>query len=185
MRRLLYATTNDYKLSAANMALKDYGITLEKLGDGSLDVPEIQSDNQEEVAIDKAEKYFRLLRRPLVVMDFGFFVEGLGGFPGVYTKYSIDTIGAKGMSALVCNLDNRTAYTKRTVVFKDNNVVKVFSYSCPGTMLAEERGTNGRDFDRLFLVEETGKTLAEMNETEKAAASGYAWHQLGEWLPFG
>jgi XTP/dITP diphosphohydrolase len=180
--KILYATSNDYKLLAANTALKDLDIVLEKLSDSALDVPEIQADTQAEVALDKAMKYYELCKRPLIVMDFGFFIEGLKGFPGVYTKHAIETIGVDGLKELTRSLENRTAFTQRTIVYIDEAEYKVFSSRCPGTILMGERGKNGRDYDFIFQVDATGKTLAEMTEEEKAVESGEAWRELGAWL---
>lgn len=182
MKTILYATTNDHKLRIANILLKERQIVFEKMPSGVPDIPEVQSSSQEVVAMDKAQKYYELLRRPLVVMDFGFFVEGLKGFPGVYTRYAIETIGVEGLIALVRHLPDRRAYTERTIVFTDGSITKRFAYRCPGTLLLEKRGTNGRDYDALFEVAGTGKTLAEMTDNEKAQTSAHAWHELGAWL---
>lgn len=180
--KIIYATTNDYKLLAANTALKGLGITLEKLPESLQDIPEIQADTQSEVAIDKAQKYYELCKRPLIVMDFGFFIKSLKGFPGVYTKHAIDTIGVDGLKVLVRSHDDRAAYTQRTIVYIDESGYKTFSSQCPGTIIDIERGETGRDYDFIFQVDATGKTLAEMNEEEKAKESGEAWRELGRWL---
>ena len=90
---ITYATTNKYKLAGANQALLGVGLTLTAPDRELPYVPEIQSDSQEEVSIDKAQKYYELLKNPLVVMDSGLFIKSLKGFPGVYTKYALDTIG--------------------------------------------------------------------------------------------
>lgn len=179
---ILYATTNDYKLLAANTALKELNLTLEKLPEGMPDIAEIQADSQQEVAIDKALKYYELLKKPLIVMDFGFFIEELNGFPGIYTKHAIHTIGVKGLKELVRTVKNRTAYTQRTVVYIDKSGYKVFTSKCPGIILSKERGGSGRDYDFIFQVTATGKTLAEMTEEEKAVEAGEAWRELGAWL---
>ncbi len=182
MKKMLYATTNSYKLLAANTALKDFEITLEKLASETPDVPEIQGESQAEVALDKAKKYYEVLKQPLIVMDFGFFIEGLKGFPGIYTKHAIETIGVEGLINLASTIENRRAYTERTIVYTDGDVYKTFSYRCPGTILLEKRGTDGRDYDFVFCVDATGKTLAEMTEEEKATVSGDAWRELGQWI---
>lgn len=179
---VLYATTNDYKVLAANLALKDFEITLDKLPAGSPDVPEIQANSQTDVAIDKALKYYELLKEPLIVMDFGFFIDDLKGFPGVYTKHANETIGTEGMVALVQSFDNPTAYTQRTIVYIDGSGYKTFSSRCTGVILKEPRGTHGRDYDFIFQLDTTGKTLAEMTDEERAAESGEAWRELGRWL---
>lgn len=181
-KSILYATTNDYKILAASLAIKDFEITFEKLPAGVPDVSEIQSNSQAEVAIDKALKYYELLKQPLIVMDFGFFIDDLKGFPGVYTKHTNETIGVEGIVALVQAFNNPTAYTERTIVYIDASGYKVFSSRCTGVILKEPRGTRGRHNDFIFQLDATGKTLAEMTEEEKAAQSGAAWRELGEWL---
>jgi len=90
---LIYATTNKHKLAGAKQALAETNINLIALDKTLPDVPEIQSDDQEAVSVDKALKYYDLLKHPLVVMDSGLFIDELNGFPGVYTKYALDTIG--------------------------------------------------------------------------------------------
>jgi XTP/dITP diphosphohydrolase len=182
MKTLLYATTNSYKLLAANVALQEHKVILEKMSLEVPDIAEIQADTQEEVATDKARKYYDLLKRPLIVMDFGFFIKGLKGFPGVYTKHAIETIGVEGLIDLSRPLEDRRAYTERTIVYTDGNITKVFSFRCPGRILLEKRGSSGRDYDYIFYVDQTSKTLAEMTEKEKADVSGGAWRELGDWL---
>ena len=61
---ITYATTNKYKLAGANQALLGAGLTLTAPDRELPDVPEIQSDSQEEVSIDKAQKYYELLKKP-------------------------------------------------------------------------------------------------------------------------
>jgi XTP/dITP diphosphohydrolase len=182
MKLLTYATSNDYKLLAANTALRKFGVTLRKMPNDAPDILEIQSDSQEAVAIDKAQKYFELLKEPLIVMDFGFFIEGLQGFPGVYTKHAIHTIGVDGLIALARQISDRRAFTQRTIVYIDGQTVKTFSSRCNGTILLDKRGNNGRDYDFIFCVDKTAKTLAEMTEEEKSEASGEAWRQFGKWF---
>ncbi len=100
---LLYATTNMHKLRGANRALVGTGIELVPPSIDLPDVPEIQSDDQTEVSVDKAIKYHALLRRPMIVMYSGLFIEPLGGFPGVYTKYAFNVLGMAG----ICGVGER------------------------------------------------------------------------------
>ncbi len=122
---VIYATTNKYKLAGANNALRGTDVKLVAPEQELPDVPEIQSDSQEAVSVDKAEKYFQLLKCPLVVMDSGLFIEELKGFPGIYTKYALDTVGIKRIIEMLN--DNFRAYTKRTVVYHDGSATKAFT----------------------------------------------------------
>lgn len=179
---VLYATTNKHKVAAATAALQSFGVTLQALPAEIPDVHELQVDSQEAVARDKAHKYYAFLKKPLVVMDSGLFIEGLHGFPGIYTKYALETIGVEGLITLAKRIAHRTAYTERTIVFTDGTITKTFSYKCYGTILPEERGTDGRDYDFIFCVDATGKTLAEMTEADKADITGHAWREFGTWI---
>ena len=38
---------------------------------------------------------------------------------------------------------------------------------CPGEIIPDERGTGGFGYDPIFLVEETGMTMAELSPAEK------------------
>lgn len=157
--KLTYATTNPYKLAGANHALAGYDLELVPLDKNLPDVPEIQSDDQAEVAIDKARKYYELLRQPLVVMDSGLFVESLGGFPGVYTKYVI-----------------------RTVVYFDGQTPQIFTSKVHGKLTSAPRGDNSAGYDLYFEVAQTGKTAAEMLDAEKDELAAPVWCELAEWL---
>ncbi|HEX8227489.1 MAG TPA: non-canonical purine NTP pyrophosphatase [Candidatus Saccharimonadales bacterium] len=179
---LIFATTNEYKLKIANRALRDYEVTLTSLPELKTDILEIQSDSQEEVAVDKAGKYFNILKRPLVSMDSGLFIEGLNGFPGVYTKYILDTLGLDGIMHLMKYADTRKAYTQRTVAFIDGNSIKTFVSRCDGTLLPQKRDENQLGYDSVFLVDGTSKTLSEMSDNERGEALGESWRQLGTWL---
>jgi len=183
MKELTYATTNQYKLSTANAIVQKYtDIMLVGLSGEIIDIPEIQTDSQEEVAIEKARRYYDVIKRPLIAMDYGLFIEGLKGFPGVYTKYVLETIGIDGLIRLVEPLENRAAYTMRTIAYTDGTTVKTFSSRVDGIMQTQKRGTNGRDHDLVLLIPEKGKTIAELTNDEKADLTSSAWKAFAEWI---
>ena len=177
---LIYATTNKHKLAGAKQALAGTNINL-ITPDGVLpDVPEIQSDDQAAVSVDKALKYYELLKRPLVVMDSGLFIDELNGFPGVYTKYALDTIGIDRIIQLLGGAAR--AYTQRTITYFDDNEPQTFTLKLHGALLKEPRGNNGRNYDKYFLPDGKNKTLAEMASEEKAELTAEIWRKLAAWL---
>ena len=177
---LTYATTNKYKLTGAKQALAGTGVNLIAPDEALPDVPEIQSDDQTAVSVDKALKYYDLLKRPLVVMDSGLFIDELKGFPGVYTKYALDTIGIDRIIQLLG--DNSRAYTQRTITYFDGNKSQTFTLKLHGALLKEPRGKNGRNYDKYFLPDDKNKTLAEMASEEKAELTAEVWRELAAWL---
>lgn len=58
---LIYATTNKHKLAGAKQALAGTDINLIAPDETLPDVPEIQSNDQEAVSVDKALKYYDYL----------------------------------------------------------------------------------------------------------------------------
>ena len=172
---LIYATTNKYKLAGAKQALAGTNINLIMPDKTLPDVPEIQSNDQQTVSIDKALKYYDLLKRPLVVMDSGLFIDELNGFPGVYTKYALDTIG---IDRIIQLLGGARAYTQRTITYFDGNKPQTFTLKLHGALLKEPRGNNGRNYDKYFLPDGKNKTLAEMTDEEKAELTAVVWREL-------
>ena len=180
---IIYATTNKYKLAGANNALRGTDVELIAPKQELPDVPEIQSDSQEAVSVDKAEKYFQLLKCSLVVMDSGLFIEELKGFPGIYTKYALDTVGIKRIIEMLN--DNFRAYTKRTVVYHDGSATKVFTSEIWGNLVREPQGDNGRNYDKYFIPDGDDKTIAEMSDDEKAAMIAPVWREFAKWIQRG
>ena len=172
---LIYATTNKHKLAGAKQALAGTNINLIVPDKTLPNVPEIQSNDQQAVSIDKALKYYDLLKRPLVVMDSGLFIDELNGFPGVYTKYALDTIG---IDRIIQLLGGARAYTQRTITYFDGNKPQTFTLKLHGALLKEPRGNNGRNYDEYFLPDGKNKTLAEMTDEEKAELTAAVWREL-------
>ena len=97
-RRLYYATTNVGKVHALKHAFADSAIEIVQ---APLQIREIRADDVEEIARAKARVAFAGLRRPVVVMDAGFFIPSLNGFPGPYVNFALATIGIDGLLRLV------------------------------------------------------------------------------------
>jgi XTP/dITP diphosphohydrolase len=176
---LIFTTTNQHKIRSAQSVLGKYGINVEGL---ALDIPEIQSDNPEEVIKDKVLKCFDKVKKPLVAMDSGLFIEELGGFPGVYAKYVLDTIGIDGIIKLTADLKSTRVFVQRMIGYTDGSEVKIFSSRGYGEIISEKRGTNGYNYDFIFYIPEKKKTLAELSLDEQVKVWGDAWDQLGEYL---
>lgn len=120
-------------------------------------------------------------RPPVVVEETGLFVDGLGGFPGPYTGYVEDTLGAEGVWDLVEELDDRRGVYRTGVAYADADRVITFESTCTGEVVAP-RGPSDAGLDRLFEVEE--KTFAEMSVGQKNSVSSRsrAMTKLADWL---
>ena len=106
MAVLNFITTNQGKIRSLQGALDGYDVEVRVQ---KLDLTEPQYDTVKEVSAFKARQAFERLREPVLVEDGGFVIEALNGFPGVYTKFALKTIGAAGILKLLAGESNRRA----------------------------------------------------------------------------
>ena len=135
----------------------------------ALDVPEHRSNDIGEIARGKARYSYNKLKTPLIVDDTGFFIDGLGGFPGPYAAYVLDSIGNAGILKLMEGISDRNARFTTGIAYADERGIEVFNGTLEGKIAFSPRGNNGFGYDPIF---ELGtKTLAEISIEEKSRIS--------------
>lgn len=129
----------------------------------NLNLPEIQSESNEEIAVHSVKYAFQQLREPCFVDDSGFYVEALNGFPGPYSKYVFNTIGNTGVLKLMQGVENRKAWFEACIAYHDGNEIHVFKGRADGTIAYEMRGNQygSFGFDPVFIPNGWEKTFAE------------------------
>lgn len=135
----------------------------------ALDIPEIRSDDIEEIAREKARYAYDHLHVPLIVDDTAFSIDTLNGFPGPYAAYVLSSIGNMGILRLMEGIFDRNARFTTAIAFADDSGVVVFSGTISGRIITAPRGTSGFGYDPIFEVD--GQTLAEIPLEEKSAIS--------------
>lgn len=177
MRKLVLSSGNKHKISEIKDILKNMPfevVSKNDLGYASFDVEE-DGETLEDNAFKKAEELHKLVKGIVIADDTGLFVDALNGDPGVYSaRYAGEPTSDKNNRELLLeNLKNvpmkkRTAHFKTVIaiVFEDGSKMTAEG-RVDGTIALEERGQNGFGYDSLFIVEDTGKTFAEMTEEEK------------------
>ena len=80
-----YITSNPHKIESANRNLSSFNITVE--GIKLENIQEIQTDNIEEISINKAKQAYSQINKPLIVSDSGWSIPALNGFPGPLMAY--------------------------------------------------------------------------------------------------
>ena len=115
--------------------------------------------------------------------DSGLEVDALGGRPGVRSarfagERATDAENNATLLAALTDVPDaaRTARFRCALVLADPFAPKadaptVCEATCEGTLCREARGTAGFGYDPLFLVQGTGRTMAELNDREKNAIS--------------
>lgn len=119
-KKLYFVTTNKGKIKSLQEIFISLNIDIEVEG-VSLDIVEPQASSVSEVSLNKAKQAFSLLKKALIVEDGGFEIKALNDFPGVYSKYILETIGANGILKLMKGHDNRECRFVSTATYVDTN----------------------------------------------------------------
>lgn len=121
----------------------------------------------------KAESAFRATGIASLADDTGLEVDALDGAPGLHSGRwaGADQDAARNMEKLLSELrgvpDVRRTARFRCVLVLSAPEVTLVEGVVEGRILTAPRGGHGFGYDPLFLVEETGKTMAELSLDEK------------------
>ncbi|MDT0647561.1 non-canonical purine NTP diphosphatase [Zunongwangia sp. F260] len=187
--KLVFATHNRNKLKEINALLPD-SITLLSLDDIDCleDIPET-ADTIEGNALLKAQYVKKNYGYDCFADDTGLEVEALSGEPGVYSaRYAgeekDDEANIQKLLANLKDKQNRRAQFKTVIALSLNNNEELFTGICAGSILKEQRGTNGFGYDPVFKPEGEELSFAEMEMNKKAAIShrGKAFGKLISFL---
>ncbi|MEE8402231.1 MAG: non-canonical purine NTP pyrophosphatase, partial [Candidatus Hydrothermarchaeaceae archaeon] len=94
------------------------------------------------------------------IEDAGLFVDALGGFPGVYSRYIEDTIGNAAILKLLSDVKERGAVFQSVVGYK-GKTVEIFEGKVEGEIAEQQMGKGGFGYDPLFIPKGFNKTFAE------------------------
>lgn len=149
---------------------------------------EIQASSIKEVALFKLNSVKRNFHNSYFVEDAGFFIDvPLKGFPGVYSKFVLNTIGNKGILKLINDYWNSAAHFEAVIAlyFQPLNEILVFEGIVEGKISEKIRGTGGFGFDPIFIPKEIPtSTFAELTTDVKNSLShrGKVWKKMFEFL---
>lgn len=165
-KQIVFVTSNLGKLKSAQRELEEIEVI-----QYNAELIEPRSDNIKEISKVKAMQAYEMTKKPCISMDSGFFIEELNGFPRAYVNYALETIGIEGILKLMESKENRHCKFKECLVYYDGDNMKFFEAETTGILSSEIRGSdNNKNWSKLsyiFEVKEVGKTIAELNETER------------------
>lgn len=182
MSELLYVTGNKVKVRVANEVCGGFGITLAQ---HALDVPEIQGEDGEAIARDKAAKAFDLVKQPVIISDDSWFIPALKGFPGAYMKSVNFWFTPQDWLDLMRSKDDRTIILRQYVVYQDSAVQQQFYVDITGELLHEVRGKGSHTHDSITSFDGGHTSIAEADQLEQSAITSSnnrtSWHLFSEW----
>lgn len=99
MKHVYYATSNEAKFTDAKIFLSGLNpeLTIEQL---PIEIPEIQSDNHNDIIKQKVEFVRKSTAVPFIVDDASFYTERFPAFPGAYAKFINNSLGNEGWKRL-------------------------------------------------------------------------------------
>jgi XTP/dITP diphosphohydrolase len=170
--RLVFASHNNNKAKEIQSIMPQgvHVLSLDDIGCEE-DIPET-GETLEENALLKARYVWEKFGMNCFADDTGLLVDALNGEPGVYSaRYA----GAQkdpndNMDLLLSKLgdsDYRNARFKTAMALILHGEEYVFNGTVEGHIINEKRGNEGFGYDPIFEPENSGKTFAEMNMTEK------------------
>ena len=183
MKTLYFITGNKGKLTEAKKKFSEIDI---KILQKDIGYPEIQADSLEEVALFGAEDIQKRFDKPFFLEDAGLFIDGLNGFPGVYSAYIFHKIGCLGILKLMEELEenNRNALFKSVIAFKEpKSKPKLFIGEVYGSISKKPLGNYGFGYDPIFIPDGEVKTFAQM-ETEEKNQFSHRGKSLNKLLDF-
>ena len=77
----------------------------------SVDLPELQGDPRE-ISAEKCRLAANAIDGPVIVEDTSLCFNALGGMPGPYIKWFLDSCGHDGLNRMLAGFDDKTAYAQ-------------------------------------------------------------------------
>lgn len=178
MKEITFVTGNQKKAEQLEQHL---GFDLQH---ASLDLPEIQSLDLQEVVTEKATRAYKEFGGTVLVEDVSLTFAGMGNLPGPLIRWFLESIGNEGLIRLVNGSESRQATARCMFCLFDGTSYKYFEGNTDGVISEFVHGTNGFGWDSIFIPEGYGKTWAAMDEATQAETSmrKKALVQLAEYL---
>jgi XTP/dITP diphosphohydrolase len=179
---LVYVTGNELKFKVALQALQGSGISLERK---SLNTPEIQSSRVEEIAEWSAIWASRQLHQPVVVMDAGYYIEALNGFPGPFIKYVNEWFSAGDYLNLMQGKENRRVILQDCLAYcRPDGKPTLFCQIHQGELAAKPGRRKGTSIDQVFIPAGFSKPISEIPADEMLAywSTTTVWQELAAHL---
>ena len=167
--KIVLASSNEHKVKEINEIVAGFGLEFILLPEGF--DPVENGATFEENSLIKAKEAWKLARNWTLADDSGLCIEALGGKPGIYSARYAET-PQKRIERVLKEMDginNRKAYfaCAMTLINPEGSVEFTHTGICDGFITTEARGQHGFGYDPIFLVKNSDRTMAELNDDEK------------------
>ncbi len=166
MKEIVFVTHNKGKIASAKRNLKDINFSIFEY---ELDEP--RSDDIEYISKAKVMEAYKLVKKPCISLDCGFWIDELQGFPKAFVNFALETIGIKGILKLMEGKENRDCRFTECLSYFDGKELHQFMGKHEGTLSKEIIGIDTEkrwsDLWYIFIPKGYKKTLAQMTDEER------------------
>ena len=167
MEEIVFVTHNKGKIESAKKDLKEVNF---KIYEYELEEP--RSDDINYISKYKVMEAYKLVNKPCISLDCGFWIDELEGFPKAFVNFALETIGLEGILKLMEGKENRKCRFTECLSYYDGKELHQFMGKHEGTLSKQVLGndTNKKWSDLWYIFKPCGyeKTLAEMTDEERA-----------------
>lgn len=176
--QLIFVTGNPHKAREVSQIL-NFPIVNQ-----SIDLPEIQSLDLQEIVQDKARTAYQILGQPLLVEDTSLVFHGLGKLPGPLIKWFLKSMEISEISRLLKDFSDKKATAIACFGLVDQTgQVQLFEGSITGKIADQPLGDNGFGWDPIFIPNGYDLSFAQLGEEKNKISHRYlALTKLKEYL---
>jgi len=164
IRDLYFATNNERKMQQFEHII---GVPLQI---AHISLEDVQHLDAGEVALNKVQKAYQILKQPVFVEQSALAVRAWGGLPGGMTTEFIVPLGLDNLCKMLNVFDDRYAEALSVIAFTDGKLRRKFVGTLPGTIAPHPRG-DGYSWDTIFVPQGFTHTNAEMGEEQYLSIS--------------
>lgn len=157
-------TKNQGKAMAAQSAFQNTNINILPV---DRDYPEIQADTSLEIACHTALQAAKDYDTPAIREDHSLFINALN-IPGPYMNFFDKRISAENLLKILACFKDRTGYFEVATAYAEpNGTIEKFVFRVPIFFSEKETGTLQGGWNRIIILENETRTLAEYPEEER------------------
>lgn len=180
VKKIYFVSTNEYKVKQFSNSIRLKGFKFERMAEQTL---EIQASSNQEVSSFSAKWVADKVNLPAIKEDVGLYIHALKGFPGPYLGQIEKWIESDGFLDLMKNKSDRSAHWECSVSYCEPGRDAVTFYTHQkGSIAYEARGNGGWFADKIFVPEDSEKTIAELLDEDKYVRNEDHYKQLEEYL---
>src|SRR3990167_4829261 len=158
---IYFVTTNNGKIQSLKRDFEKHEISIiQKL----INLAEPRSSDVQEIAAAKISEAYHLIQKPTIVLDAGFYIPSLNGFPRAFVNFTLETIGLEGILTLVGGKE-RDCEFRECLAYMDGTQTEpiCFTSAIKGFIAEKPKGKMQNHLwsplALIFVPPNTGRTL--------------------------